>query len=224
MRKPVEIEEEDKVTEQEGGNADDDAGSDGHDVLVCQLTVRFTSNHKPTLQYRHIPNPAMFRPATRRFLSTRPWFVDPEPVVTRQLPPHLAPKSHDLPPDLPVPVKELFHTLGQSPFLEPSTLEVKAPSPVSPGPPLPKTIPKGRRGRGRTYSGEGIPYEQGGIWNWFLIAQVKHSKNILSPRAEHWKGQGRNRKPGFRRGRHQTGTENGQSIDLASPVHISHSH
>lgn len=103
---------------------------------------------------------------------TLPWFVEPEPVNPRELPPHLLPKSHDLPPDLPVPIKELFHTLCKSPFLEPSTLEVKEPSPIPPGPPLPKTIPKGRRGRGRTYSGEGIEYNQGGIWNWVVTAQV----------------------------------------------------
>lgn len=115
----------------------------------------------------------------RRLLSdvappARPWFVDPDPVFPRQLPPHLLPKSHDLPPDLPVPVKELFHTLSKSPFLELSTLQVKQPSPIPPGPPLPKTIPKGRRGRGRTYSGEGTADDhQGGIWNWAVTAQVR---------------------------------------------------
>jgi hypothetical protein len=113
--------------------------------------------------------------ARRRFLSdvARPWFVDPDPVFPRQLPPHLLPKTHDLPPDLPVPVKELFHTLSKSPYLELSTLQVKEPSPILPGPPLPKTIPKGRRGRGRTYSGEGTADDQAGIWNWAVTAQVR---------------------------------------------------
>ncbi|KAH0826993.1 hypothetical protein J3R83DRAFT_4653 [Lanmaoa asiatica] len=123
-----------------------------------------------------VARPPQFTTALRchRFFSdiAHPWFVDPEPVNPRQLPPHLLPKSHDLPPDLPVPVKELFHTLSQSPFLEPSTLEVKEPSLIPPGPPLPKTIPKGRRGRGRTYSGEGITDDQSGIWNWVVTAQV----------------------------------------------------
>ncbi|KAF8121942.1 hypothetical protein EV363DRAFT_1588259 [Boletus edulis] len=114
----------------------------------------------------------------RHFVSdvappARPWFVDSEPVNHREPPPHLLPKSHELPPDLPAPVKELFHTLSQSPFLELPTLEVKEPSLIPPGPPLPKTIPKGRRGRGRTYSGEGIQDDQGGIWNWVVTAQVK---------------------------------------------------
>lgn len=124
------------------------------------------------------PPPSAAAPRYQRLLSdvalppARPWFVDPEPVNSRELPPHLLPKSHDLPPDLPVPVKELFHTLSKSPFLESSTLEVKEPSAIPPGPPLPKTIPKGRRGRGRTYSGEGIPDDQGGIWNWIVTAQV----------------------------------------------------
>lgn len=111
----------------------------------------------------------------RRFLSdvARPWFVEPEQVSIRQLPPHLLPKSQVLPPDLPAPVKELYHALSQSPFLEPSTLQVNEPLPIPPGPPLPKTMPKGRRGRGRTYSGEGIVTDDNvGIWNWALVAQV----------------------------------------------------
>ncbi|KAG8217908.1 hypothetical protein J3R82DRAFT_6074 [Butyriboletus roseoflavus] len=132
---------------------------------------------RATLVYlaRHPPSTTALR--CRRFLSdvappVRPWFVDPESVNTRQVPPHLLPKSHDLPANLPVPVKVLFHTLSQSPFLEPLTLEVREPSPIPPGPPLPKTIPKGRRGRGRTYSGEGIADDQAGIWNWVMTAQV----------------------------------------------------
>lgn len=143
-------------------------------LCACSVPTVFGSHR---ILYRLIPIPALIGDHMHRFrrlLSTRPWFVDPEPIV-RRLPPHLAPKSHDLPPDLPAPVKELFHTLTRSPFLEPSTLEVTQPSPALPGPPLPKTIPKGRRGRGRTYSGEGITDDQGGIWNWFLIAQVRLS-------------------------------------------------
>lgn len=129
---------------------------------------------RATLAYLVPPPPPTTALRCRRFLSdvARPWFVDPEPVNPRQVPPHLLPKSHDLPLDLPVPVKVLFHTLSQSPFLEPSTLEVREPFPIPPGPPLPKTIPKGRRGRGRTYSGEGTAEDQGGIWNWVVTAQV----------------------------------------------------
>ncbi|KIJ16729.1 hypothetical protein PAXINDRAFT_112742 [Paxillus involutus ATCC 200175] len=113
----------------------------------------------------------------KRLLSTaassRPWFVDPEPDNVRHLPPHLLPKTQDFPPNLPVSIKELFAKLSQSPFLEPSTLEVKEPTPIPPGPALPKSIPKGRRKRGRTYSGEGLAEEQGGIWSWIVTAQVK---------------------------------------------------
>ncbi|KAF9246108.1 hypothetical protein BU15DRAFT_39587 [Melanogaster broomeanus] len=113
----------------------------------------------------------------RRVFSTapasRPWFVDPESDNAKQLPPHLLPKAHEFPPNLPVPIKELFTNLSQSPLLEPSTLDVKEPTPIAPGPPLPKTVPKGRRKRGRTYSGEGIAEEQGGIWSWIVTAQVK---------------------------------------------------
>ncbi|KAF8447466.1 hypothetical protein L210DRAFT_3501128 [Boletus edulis BED1] len=37
---------------------------------------------------------------------------------------------------------------------------------------LPKTIPKGRWGRSRPYSGEGIQDDQGGISNWVVTAQL----------------------------------------------------
>ncbi|KIJ68926.1 hypothetical protein HYDPIDRAFT_80914 [Hydnomerulius pinastri MD-312] len=110
----------------------------------------------------------------RRFLSTvnhQPWFVDPEPV--RHLPPHLQPKSHELPSNVPEPIKQLYAKLLESPFLEPSTLEVKQPAVIPPGPPLPKAIPKGRRQRGRTDSGEGFLEENGGVWDWIVTAQVK---------------------------------------------------
>ena len=121
------------------------------------------------------PPPSSLR--CTRFISdvsppAHPWFIDPKPVNHREIPPHLHPKSHDLPPDLPPSIKELFQTLSQSPFLELSTLEVREPSLIPPGPPLPRTIPKGRRGRGRTYSGEGILDDQGGIWHWVVTAQV----------------------------------------------------
>ncbi|KAH7889265.1 hypothetical protein F5I97DRAFT_1934210 [Phlebopus sp. FC_14] len=105
--------------------------------------------------------------------SPRPWFVDPEPSPLRHLPPHLEPRTRELPPNLPENVKELFQKLTECPYLELSTLEVKRPTPPPPGPPLPLRIPKGRRQRGGTYSGEGILEDHGGLWNWVVTAQVK---------------------------------------------------
>jgi hypothetical protein len=105
-----------------------------------------------------------------------PWFIDTEgPVqsITRHTPPHLAPKTHELPENLSVGIRQLFLQLSKSPLLEPSTLSVERPVAALPGPPLPRTLPKGRRKRGRTYSGEGLVEEPGSIWEWVVTAQVK---------------------------------------------------
>ena len=100
-----------------------------------------------------------------------PWFVDPEP--TRDTPPHLSAKPTDLPEHLPTSLKHLYTELYRSPLLDPSALTVRTPVAIPPGPPLPETIPKGRRQRGRTYSGEGLPEEEsGGIWSWMVLAQA----------------------------------------------------
>jgi len=104
-----------------------------------------------------------------------PWFVEtegPTHSVNRHTPPHLAPKPHELPENISPGIKELFLQLSKSPVLEQSTLRVERPVAALPGPPLPRTIPKGRRKRGRTYSGEGLPEEPGGIWDWVITAQV----------------------------------------------------
>ncbi|KAL4076947.1 hypothetical protein V8B97DRAFT_1938469 [Scleroderma yunnanense] len=109
-----------------------------------------------------------------RLLSTqpRPWFVDLEPALSvRQPPPHLVPKT--LPPNLPEPIRQLYTRLGQSPLLEPSLLDVCQHVAPPPGPPLPRRAPQGRRRRGGTYCGEGIEVDQGGIWDWVVLAQVK---------------------------------------------------
>lgn len=106
-----------------------------------------------------------------RLLSTRPWFVDAEPALSvRHLPPHLAPKT--LPENLPDPIRHLHATLGQSPLLEPSSLDVREPAAPLSGPPLPRRAPQGRRRRGGTYYGEGIEEDRGGVWDWFVLAQV----------------------------------------------------
>jgi hypothetical protein len=104
-----------------------------------------------------------------------PWFIDNEgPVqsITRHTPPHLAPKTHELPENISAGIRQLFLQLSTSPLLEPSTLSVERPVAALPGPQLPQTLPKGRRKRGRTYSGEGLVEEPGGIWDWVVTAQV----------------------------------------------------
>ncbi|KAH7910657.1 hypothetical protein BJ138DRAFT_1173027 [Hygrophoropsis aurantiaca] len=115
---------------------------------------------------------------TRHFTAAQPtpWFVDSEPSLVESLrhaPPHLAPNPNDLPDGVPENIKQLYSQLRHSPYLDPSTLSVQTPVNLLPGPPLPKNIPKGRRKRGRTYSGEGLVEEPEGIWNWILTAQVK---------------------------------------------------
>ncbi|KAF7796934.1 hypothetical protein EIP86_008120 [Pleurotus ostreatoroseus] len=71
------------------------------------------------------------------------------------------------------PIAQLHAALASSPFLEPGTLLVTEPIPTALGPALPRNEPKGRRKRGRTYSGEGIPDSGTGLWRWVVLAQVK---------------------------------------------------
>ena len=124
----------------------------------------------------------------KRLLSTqpRPWFVDSEPALSvRQMPPHLTSKTHQLPPSLPDPIRHLYARLSQSPLLEPSFLDVREPVAPPPGPPLPRRAPHGRRRRGGTYSGEGIEEDQGGVWDWFVLAQVRTLDIFLSSLIDH---------------------------------------
>ncbi|KAJ3546759.1 hypothetical protein NM688_g5480 [Phlebia brevispora] len=114
--------------------------------------------------------------------SPLPWFVDPSEVAqtpsTRIRHP-TSPRAHAPLPPLPSSIPEDSHVarlhaaLASSPFLEPGTLLVTEPIPTADGPALPRTEPKGRRKRGRTYSGEGIPDSGANLWNWVVIAQVK---------------------------------------------------
>ncbi|KAG6334378.1 hypothetical protein ID866_4717 [Astraeus odoratus] len=112
----------------------------------------------------------------------RPWFVDEEPptLSPRHAPPHLAPKVHELPPNIPDAVRQLYGKLSQSPLLEPSLLDVREPVMPPPGPPLPRRTPRGRRRRGGTYFGEGIQEQQGGIWSWVVTAQVRLRICVIS--------------------------------------------
>ncbi|KAI0261023.1 hypothetical protein BC834DRAFT_830769 [Gloeopeniophorella convolvens] len=101
-----------------------------------------------------------------------PWFVDP--AEASRAAQAQAPKVvvAPLPPNVPMALQHLHAQLAQSPHLDPSELLVRDPIPQPPGPPLPVIQPKGRRKRGRTYSGEGF-LEPGGLWNWIVLAQVK---------------------------------------------------
>ncbi|KAG1827002.1 uncharacterized protein BJ212DRAFT_1309802 [Suillus subaureus] len=86
----------------------------------------------------------------------------PVQSITRHTPPHLAPKTHELPENISAGIRQ-FRRL----------CSVERPVTALPGPPLHRTLPKGRRKRGRTYSGEGLVEEPGGIWDWVVTAQVK---------------------------------------------------
>lgn len=144
-------------------------------MLQCLRPVlRASSSQRQA--YRHLS----VAPSTSQFSAPVPWFVDPEPVPEafsrRSDPPHLPSKHCATPPQLPsnVPnsLKELHAVMWQSPHLEPSTLVICEPKPKAPGPPLPHTLPKGRRKRGRSYAGEGVIEPLGGIWSWVVMAQV----------------------------------------------------
>ncbi|EIW60827.1 uncharacterized protein TRAVEDRAFT_146490 [Trametes versicolor FP-101664 SS1] len=119
-------------------------------------------------------------PSTSSIASPTPWFVDSEeeisPYARRSALPQaptkpLAPLPAAIPSDH--PIARLHAELKASPHLEPGTLLVREPIPTATGPPLPATMPKGRRQRGRSYVGEGVAGDTGGIWEWLVIAQVK---------------------------------------------------
>ena len=120
------------------------------------------------------------------FNAQTPWFVDTE-FVSRHQPPHLATPSKPeqsnttvlLPSDLPDYLKKLHTELSKSPHLEPWGVEIRPPFPTQPGPPLPHQLPKGKRKRGRTEFGLGVPEPEGGLWRWIVLAQVKCSSQFL---------------------------------------------
>ena len=118
--------------------------------------------------------------ATTSTTGRLPWFVDPTPFV-RQKAPHIVQNDPaPLPEGVPTAIKNLHAALKTSPHLDQSELLVREPIPTPPGPPLPETIPKGRRKRGRTYAGEGVAIGTvGGLWNWIVLAQVSLCTNYL---------------------------------------------
>lgn len=127
----------------------------------------------------------------RLWLSTqactpKPWFIDHEPTSTITKSAHLLtgdiPVSSSqgmdvvsqapLPPDLPDHLLSLHAELAKSPLLEPGRVEIRSPLPTPPGPPLPFALPKGRRRRGGTNLGVGVPDTEGSLWRWIVLAQV----------------------------------------------------
>jgi len=113
--------------------------------------------------------------------SSIPWFIDAEnePITRRDSLPHDQPHDpqssivNSPPEDAPEVLKELHTQLCRSPHLEPSTLVVSEAIAPGPGPPLPYSLPHGKRKRGGTYSGESIYDVPGGLWSWVVMAQVK---------------------------------------------------
>jgi len=120
---------------------------------------------------RRLPLPRAFRAPIRRTFTSRPWFVSPDDeesqvVLNERVPP--------LPEDTPDHVRQLHATLSTLPYLDTSYLTVTRPIEPLPAPPLPKMAQKGRRRRrGGTDFGVGIDMPMGGIWNWYILAQVK---------------------------------------------------
>ena len=112
-----------------------------------------------------------------------PWFIDPSdarpPPAHPSAFPSPSPNSPlasvtPLPPSIPPSsiISRLHSALLTSPHLEPGTLLVRDPIPTDLGPPLPDSVPRGKKKRGRTYAGEGVPDHSGGPWSWVVLAQV----------------------------------------------------
>jgi len=126
-------------------------------------------NRFPTKSFSSAPNNSL----------ETPWFVD-EDFASRAQPPHLASASEgaegpslSLSADIPDHLRQLHSELSKSPHLEPWGVEIRPPLITQPGPPLPHQLPKGRRRRGRTDFGLGVPEPEGGLWRWIVLAQVK---------------------------------------------------
>ena len=148
-------------------------------ILAVMLPIllrpcRTIVGHRVSLR-AHLASSLVLRSSSSA--AATPWFVDPE-FVGRPRPPHIPGPSmgvKPLPLGLPALLVTLYGELSKSPLLEPGALEIRTPPPSAPGPPLPKTAPKGRRRRGGTDFGEGVPMPEGGLWKWVVIAQVRQS-------------------------------------------------
>jgi hypothetical protein len=107
---------------------------------------------------------------SRRYSSQVPWFVDQESAELLPKPSVSVPPPAD---DAPKPLKDLYFSLANSPYLEPAQLLVTRPLPGPPGPLLTLRGPSGsRRRRGGTMAGESIYDVPGGLWSWLMFAQA----------------------------------------------------
>lgn len=155
-------------------------------LAVCALRCRARSCQNLARRTLASSAPSSLTAPSTRLSSVSPsqlpWFMDPSDVDPRPspfgrrvgLPQAAARPLPPLPSDLPSGhhIARLHAELKASPHLEPGTLLVRSPIPTATGPPLPDSMPRGRRRRGRTYVGEGVLDNMGGIWEWVVIAQV----------------------------------------------------
>ncbi|TFK88799.1 hypothetical protein K466DRAFT_520242 [Polyporus arcularius HHB13444] len=152
---------------------------------IAARSLRCASRGHPEAAWRALSTASSRQPSTSSpGPSSVPWFIDPSEAESSTPSPYsrrvsvsqaptrpLAPLPAALPKDH--PIVRLHAELKASPHLEPGTLLVREPIPTAVGPPLPEAMPRGRRKRGRTYLGEGVTDDVGGIWDWVVIAQVK---------------------------------------------------
>ncbi|KAH7107382.1 hypothetical protein BKA62DRAFT_791184 [Auriculariales sp. MPI-PUGE-AT-0066] len=119
------------------------------------------------------------RLACRRMstLPARPWFVidakpRTTPVAAADLQPPPAPLHESIPEAH--PLRTLQEHMRQLPLLDPASVQIGRPIALPQGPSLPDKIARGRRRRGRSYAGEGLPLPGGGnLWDWVVLATVK---------------------------------------------------
>ena len=110
-------------------------------------------------------------------LPARPWFILDTPAMPREPLPDsgrapLPPLDESIPDGH--PLRTLQTHMRALPLLDASTVQIGRPLPLPQGPSLPQTIPRGRRRRGGTYAGEGLPLPGGGdMWDWVVLATVK---------------------------------------------------
>ncbi|KZV99105.1 hypothetical protein EXIGLDRAFT_606152 [Exidia glandulosa HHB12029] len=113
-------------------------------------------------------------------LPARPWFVLDTPGPSRI---RLEDEDDDAQPEAPAidasipashPLRTLSEHLRGLPLLEARSIQIGRPLPIPAGPALPFSSPRGRRRRGSTYAGEGLPLPgSGDIWDWVVLATVK---------------------------------------------------
>jgi len=82
--------------------------------------------------------------------------------------PEIAPPS-EAPPYL----LQLQSHLLTSPFLDNTKLLITKPPEMKLGPARSFTAPRGRRNRGGSDHGEGVGEPVGGLWDWYMMVQVK---------------------------------------------------